>query len=84
MTTPTTKTTATFTIRQRSRGNAEVGPSDLTYTDVVHVDGRVVSTVRGTCDGDLVNARSEHTFPGPLDFAVVEAARRAQGWTRVD
>jgi hypothetical protein len=75
--------TATFVIRQRSRGCAEFGPSDLTYTDVVHACGRVVSTVRGTCDGEYVNARSERNY-GSLDLAIVEAARRSQGWTRVE
>lgn len=74
--------TRTFVSRSTSRGCAEFGPSDLTYTDVVHSSGLVVTTVRGTCDGEYVDGRSEEDW-GPLDLDRVEAARLSSGWVRL-
>lgn len=76
-------TKMTFRYTQRSRGCAEFGPSELTYTETVHADGTVEASVRGTCDGEYVNVSKVRPSERTFNLAVVRAAREASGWTVV-
>ena len=81
-----TNATLTFRWVDRSRGDENVGPAELTYTDVVDFAAREVrSTVVGYCDGERVNQSSVR--PLPADFTgtpeSVADARRLGGWTLV-
>lgn len=78
--------TITFRSEQKSRGCAEFGPSHLVYTDTVCEDGTVRWSVKGTCDGEYVNASGERMaeIPAPLDLESVKRARLSSGWTVVE
>lgn len=79
----------TYTLTVKTPADNEFGASNLTYTDTIFEDGRIVSTVRGISDGDVVNAREERTVnpeacgvDGKPDFSRIDAARIRAGWNR--
>ncbi len=76
--------TKTYRTTQNSRGDDNVGPCSLTYTDVVDFTARTVTwSVVGNCEGEYVNQRGVRKLD--TDFAgtpeSVDAGRRASGWT---
>lgn len=81
----------TYQTTSKGRGCEEFGPHHLTYTDEIFADGRIVSTVKGYSDGEIVNVREEcradpavaRLADGTLDFDRIDQARRANGWTRL-
>lgn len=76
----TTTTAMTFTSKSKSRASEEFGAVDLTHIDTIHADGRVEWSVRGTSDGDYVNASGVRRFEGVVDFEKITACRIATGW----
>ncbi len=72
----------TYTSTTISRGCAEFEPTHLVYTDVVSEDGTVLSTVKGECDGEYVNARWQTKYGTEFDLDTVERARLSSGWVR--
>lgn len=77
--------TRTYVTRQSSRGCAEFGPSDLTYTDVVDfAAGETRTHVKGRCDGAWVDQRSSHAIDPACTPEGVDAARINSGWTRIE
>ena len=72
----------TYTTRERSRGNSQVGPVDLVRTETIHADGRVDVLVKGISDGDPVNQKATRTIPTPVDWDRIERSRLSSGWHR--
>ncbi len=75
--------TQTYQSTESWKGCSEFGGGSLVRTEVVHASGRVEWTVKGwSQDYGTINQTGvrEH---GPLDLAVVTAARLRSGWTVV-
>lgn len=78
--------TQTYRTTQSSRGDSEVGPCSLTYTDTIDFAARTVTwSVVGNCEGEYVNQRGVR-FLGPEFTGTpesVDAYRLRSGWHRV-
>lgn len=79
--------TRTYVTRSRGRGDAEVLPHDLTYTDTVDFDARTVrSTVIGYSEGERVSVTTTRSLPDDWNTQIAEcdAIRAKQGWRIVE